>query len=269
MNSYLESLSFFEFLNISTSKFWSLIKFLHINNNGILKDKSIKAELAILEYLNKGNKTVKMHKSSQIDSINECSQAYIFHFDFINQHPETVKNIVDYCRFELYKRKKDIKLALIFSRVDQSTMTTREHHPEIQAVSPKSGFMSTNSYLMTKYNRSSVKHTKASIPYFYESGEEENNESDDSDEQHNLGGYIGSLKPNWEEPFIMKPNEDMVYDSMDKRSFSATGSVYSNASYAPNKIEVESYNDEEDMINFMVEEHPLIAFKNRRHGRDC
>lgn len=96
LNSYLESLSFFEFLTLSEGKFWALIRFLHNNNNGILKKRSIKAELAILEYLNKGNKTVRMKKSSQIDAVNECSQTYIFHFDFINKFPQTVRNIVDY-----------------------------------------------------------------------------------------------------------------------------------------------------------------------------
>ena len=50
--------------------------------------------------------------------------------------------------------------------------------------------------------------------------------------------------------------------------FSATGSVYSNASYAPNKIEVQSIEDNEQLADLMVEENPLIAFKNRRHGRD-
>ena len=62
LNSYLESLSFYEFLVFSESKFWKLIRFLHNNNNGILKNRGIKAELAILEYINKGNKTVKWTK---------------------------------------------------------------------------------------------------------------------------------------------------------------------------------------------------------------
>mmetsp|Transcript_1353 Transcript_1353/g.1496 ORF Transcript_1353/g.1496 Transcript_1353/m.1496 type:complete len:155 (-) Transcript_1353:1316-1780(-) len=37
LNSYLESLSFFEFLNLSEVKFWDVIKFLHANNQGTLK----------------------------------------------------------------------------------------------------------------------------------------------------------------------------------------------------------------------------------------
>lgn len=62
---------------------------------------------------------------------------------------------------------------------------------------------------------------------------------------------------------------DSKNNQSSKRSFSATGSVYSQASYEPNKIEVESFKDNEHLINLLVEEHPLIAFKNRRHGRDC
>ena len=52
LNSHLKSLSFFEFLNISESKFWALIRFLHTNNSGILSKRSIKAELAILGKFN-------------------------------------------------------------------------------------------------------------------------------------------------------------------------------------------------------------------------
>jgi len=48
LNSHLRSLSFFEFLSFSEKKFWDLIRFLHSNNTGILRKRSIKAELAIL-----------------------------------------------------------------------------------------------------------------------------------------------------------------------------------------------------------------------------
>jgi hypothetical protein len=199
-------------LSISTGKFWDLIKFLNYNNVGLLHEKSIKAELAILEYMNKGNKTVKVHKSSHIDSINECSQAYIFHFDFIKEYPMTVTNIVDYCRYELFKGKKDIKLAIIFSRDDQSTMTTKDHHPEIQAVSPRSGFMSTHSHLQRNYNKSSVRQTKASAPYFYESGEDEEKSSEISGEDRNIG-YFNGIKANWDEPLMVKQTDDRIGES--------------------------------------------------------
>lgn len=267
LNSYLESLSFFEFLNFSESKFWALIRFLHVNNNGILKKRSIKAELAILEYINKGNQTVRIQKSSQINAMNECSQTYIFHFDFISKYPQTVRNIVDYCRYELYKGKKDIKLAIIFSRIDQSTINSRGQHPDIQAISPKSGYMGS---LIDK--KSTILLSKASISRFRERDESGDNNTSSDKEEEDEGGLFGNLKSNWREPLIMKEQNDLGNSRnqvSDMNSFSATGSEYSNASYAPNRIEVESYKDNEHLYEMLVEEHPLIAFKNRRHGRDC
>jgi hypothetical protein len=263
LNSYLESLSFFEFLNFSESKFWALIKFLDSNNSGILRKRSIKAELAILEYKNKGNKTVRIQKSSQISTISECSQTYIFHFDFISEHPQTVRNIVDYCRYELYKGKKDIKLAIIFSRIDQATITSRGQHPDIKAISPKSGYIS----VLTE-KKASVLLAKASMARFQERDSSSDNMMSSDKDQTEEEGLFGNLKSNWREPLIMKDMKASKNRMMSKNSFSATRSDYSNSSYAPNKIEVDSY-DNEHLANMNVEAHPLIAFKNRRHGRDC
>ena len=267
LNSYLESLSFYEFLSLSESKFWALIRFLHSNNKGTLKKRSIKAELAILEYINKGNKTVRLKKSSQLNSMNECSQTYIFHFDFINKYPQTVRNIVDYWRYELFKGNKDIKLAIIFSRLDQSTLIPKTSQMDINAISPRSGYMSV--HLNEKYNRSSARQTKVSMPHFYEDTDEnkEHTSEEDSENKH-FGGLLNNFKTNWAEPLLMKDKSDTQFNQSNKNSFSATGSVYSNASYAPNKIEVQSIEDNEQLADLMVEENPLIAFKNRRHGRD-
>mmetsp|Transcript_11557 Transcript_11557/g.10228 ORF Transcript_11557/g.10228 Transcript_11557/m.10228 type:complete len:374 (+) Transcript_11557:1180-2301(+) len=265
LNSHLRSLSFFEFLNFSESKFWALIRFLHSNNQGILKKRSIKAELAVLEYLNKGSKTVKLAKSSTRKSKNETSQTYIFHFDFISKFPHTVRNIVDYCRYELYKNKKDIKLAIVFSRMDQSTIMPQHVHPEIQAVSPKSGYRSTSQ--IDKYNGSNNM-TVSSVPKFHQSpehSEEEDSEVEIYDEPDKL---FAGLKSNWAEPKIIKGNESKHLET-NKDSFSASGSIYSQASYRPNKIEVESYDDDEHLVRMLLDEHPLTGFKNRRHGRDC
>ena len=269
LNSYLESLSFYEFLVFSESKFWKLIRFLHNNNNGILKNRGIKAELAILEYINKGNKTVRFNKSSQIDGITECSQTYIFHFDFIDKFPQTVGNIVDYCRYEMYKGKKDIKLAIIFSRFDQSTLNNTNHNPEVLAVSPKSGFMSI--HIQSRYNRSSLRHTKASCPRFADEGEDKNpsslERSSEESNKNNINALFGGFKNNWDEPLLLKGSNENKEDSA-KHSFSATGSVCSEASYVPDRIEVESYDEDEIEAHFNTEENPLVAFKNRRHGRD-
>lgn len=144
-------------------------------------------------------------------------------------------------------------------------MTTKEQNYEIHAISPKSGYV--NTHLNDRYNKSSVRHTKISAPHFYEE-EEDKESSEESDENNEIGGLFTNLKSNWVEPLLMKQT-DSKNNQSSKRSFSATGSVYSQASYAPNKIEVESYKDNEHLINLLVEEHPLIAFKNRRHGRDC
>lgn len=127
--------------------------------------------------------------------------------------------------------------------------------------------MSTN--LHDRYNKSSIRMTKASVPHFYDSGDDEKNSSEGSPSEPELGGLFAGLKPNWAEPMIMKNVSENRNNEGSKRSFSATGSVYSNASYAPNKIEVESFKDDDHLVNMLIEEHPLIAFKNRRHGRDC
>mmetsp|Transcript_1353 Transcript_1353/g.1494 ORF Transcript_1353/g.1494 Transcript_1353/m.1494 type:complete len:288 (-) Transcript_1353:313-1176(-) len=183
--------------------------------------------------------------------------------------PQTVRNIVDYCRYELFKGRKDIKLAIIFSRIDQSILVQRENIHDIQAVSPRSGYMSI--HLNEKYNRSSVRQTKASVPRFFEeSGEAPESHEDDSEDKP-FGGIFNGLKTNWGEPLVMKEKNDSYQynnSNQSKRSFSATGSVYSNASYAPNKIEVESVVDETDNIVTIIDSNPLLVFKNRRHGID-
>lgn len=172
----------------------------------------------------------------------------------------------------MYKRKKDIKLALVFSRIDQSTLNNREHNPDIQAVSPRSGYMST--HIRDKYNRSSLRQTKASVPHFYEEADEdeEEEENEESSQTRNkLGGIFNGLKSNWVEPIIMKNATDPTNTppGLGMGSFfSATGSAYSNASYTPNQIEVESLKENDNLADILIEEHPLIAFKNRRHGRD-
>ena len=210
-----------------------------------------------------------MNKSSQIDGINECSQTYIFHFDFIDKFPQTVKNIVDYCRYEMYKRNKDIKLAIVFSRFDQSTLNNTNQNPDILAVSPKSGFMSI--HIQSRYNRSSLRQTKASNPRFADEVEDEKTlsfeKSSEKSNKNNLNAIFGGFKNDWDEPLILKRTNENKED-LAKHSFSATGTVYSKASYVPDQIEVQSYDEDELEAHFNAEENPLVAFKNRRHGRD-
>ena len=210
---------------------------------------------------------MKEARLSHKNSKHETSQTYILHFDFISQYPQTVGNIVDYCRYELYKNRKDIKLAIVFSRMDQSTLMHQDIHPEIQAITIKSGIYASTLKLNDKLNNS-TKLTVASVPKYNKSQENSEEESEEDEKYEEIDGIFAGLKQNWTEPMIVKGSESKVnITNMD--SFSASGSLYSQASYTPNRIEVENYEGDEELIKMMVDESPLTGFKNRRHGRDC
>jgi len=175
---------------------------------------------------------VKETRSSQKRSKHETSQTYIFHFDFISQYPQTVENIVDYCRYELYKNNKDIKLAIIFSRVDQLTLMHQDIHPEIQATTNKSGIYGS---ILNQNNglNTSTRLSVTSGPRYYQSPENSEEESDEDEEYDENYGIFAGLKHNWAEPLILKGNESKN-NLINMDSFSASGSLYSQASYTPN-----------------------------------
>lgn len=93
----------------------------------------------------------------------------------------------------MFKGHKDIKLAIIFSRIDQSTLTTKEQNFEIHAFSPKNGIGNTN--LNNRYNKSSVRQTKISAPHFYESADDKES-SEESDDENKIGGFFTNLMAN-------------------------------------------------------------------------
>mmetsp|Transcript_6952 Transcript_6952/g.6475 ORF Transcript_6952/g.6475 Transcript_6952/m.6475 type:complete len:590 (+) Transcript_6952:2890-4659(+) len=264
LNSLLKSLSFFEYLSFSEAKFWKLIKFLHTNNLGILKKRSIKAELAILEYKNKGNKTIK--QGSDKKNYKSNSQTYIFHFDFISKYPQTVGHIVEYCRYELYTRNTDIKLAIVFSRSDQSTIIPMTGHIDIQAYASRGATES----LLTSNERfnNSTKISDVTIPKFYNSGEESNRESDDGESSEEYDQMFTGLKSKWTEPFLIK-GDDKKTKQQRNDSYTVTESNYSQASYSPNKVEVEDYENNEQLAKMLHDDNPLNDFRNRRHSRGC
>ena len=138
-------------------------------------------------------------------------------------------------------------------------------HPDIQAISPRSGYRSTVN--QDQKLNSSVRLTVGSLPKFYKSPE--NSEEEESDEEvfDEPDKLFAGLKSNWAEPMLIKGNESRNEPTRND-SYSASGSIYSQASYRPNKIEVESYEDDDQLVRMLVEEHPLTGFKNRRHGRD-
>mmetsp|Transcript_27419 Transcript_27419/g.27292 ORF Transcript_27419/g.27292 Transcript_27419/m.27292 type:complete len:246 (-) Transcript_27419:356-1093(-) len=166
----------------------------------------------------------------------------------------------------MYTRNTDIKLAIVFSKLDQSTIVRVTDDVDIQAYSPSTNIQNENLASANGGFNNSTKISDASGPKFFSSREEQSDDSDEEDSEE-FDKMFSGLKSKWAEPFLIKPKEKTKIQNSD--NFSITESNNSQGSYSPNKVKIEDYEDDEQLAKMLNDDNPINDFKHRRHSRGC